>query len=308
MGEEGRLRELPVQRATRSTPSSATAPASSGCSCWRRCAALLHADRLAAPAPAVLAGHGRRRRGRLPLHAPGSAVERPPAALLLPGALPARPPSASPSSAATVAALVSRRHPRGPCAPCCGVTAVAGRRRVARRARACRCTRLPGWPVTTSPRRSDVRTSGVRCATNDSASSTRGRGGTSRATRASPPTPSTTTSSQTMAEARRDQRLRPGDVGVRGGAQPLRHADGADAAAVLDRRLHRLDGGPLLRGLGHHAVPLPQPGRALDRAVQRPARPALRPGRLDQRRVRPRRRSTSRCSGVRYYMAISDRA
>ena len=40
--------------------------------------------------------------------------------------------------------------------------------------------------------------------------------------------------------------------------------------------------------------------------VERPARPALRPGAPDRRAVRPRRRSTSRCSGVKYYMAISD--
>ena len=58
-------------------------------------------------------------------------------------------------------------------------------------------------------------------------------------------------------------RLRPGHVGVQPRPQPLRHARGADAAAVLDGRLHRLDGGPALRVLGHHAVPLPQPGRAL---------------------------------------------
>ena len=48
-------------------------------------------------------------------------------------------------------------------------------------------------------------------------------------------------------------------------ARPVRHADGADAPAVLDRRVHRLDGGPLLRGVGHDAVPLPQPVRAVGR-------------------------------------------
>ena len=52
----------------------------------------------------------------------------------------------------------------------------------------------------------------------------------------------------TMAERRRRARLRPGPLGVRERPQPLRHADGADAPAVLDRRLHRLDGGPVLRG------------------------------------------------------------
>ena len=53
-------------------------------------------------------------------------------------------------------------------------------------------------------------------------------------------------------------RLRPVAVGVRqGAARVLRHPHGPDAAAVLDRRLHRLHGGPLLRGVGHHPVPLP---------------------------------------------------
>ena len=76
-----------------------------------------------------------------------------------------------------------------------------------------------------------------------------------------------------------------------------------DAAAVLDRRLHRLDGGPLLRGVGHDAVPLPQPGGALRRAQRRPARPAL------------RQASTStwasrhlQLMGVRYYLATSAEA
>ncbi len=53
-------------------------------------------------------------------------------------------------------------------------------------------------------------------------------------------------------------RLRPGVVGAH--RRRLRHADGADVAAVLDRQLHRLDGGPVLRGLGDYAVPLPQRG------------------------------------------------
>ncbi len=79
-----------------------------------------------------------------------------------------------------------------------------------------------------------------------------------------------------MKAGRRRAGLRPGHVGVRARAGPLRHADGADAAAALDRRLHRVDGGPLLRVLGHHAVPLPQPVRALGGAVPGPAGPALR--------------------------------
>ena len=104
-----------------------------------------------------------------------------------------------------------------------------------------------------------------------------------------------------------EQRLRSRHVGARGGARPVRHADGADAVAVLDRRLHRFDGGPVLRGVVDHAVPLHQPGRAVVGAVERPTRPALR---RRARRARPsstRASSTSRCSGVRYYMAISDR-
>ena len=90
-------------------------------------------------------------------------------------------------------------------------------------------------------------------------------------------------------EGRRGRaRLRPGHVGVRARAGPLRHADGPDAAAPLDQRLHRLDGGPLLRVLGHHAVPLPQPVRALRRAVAGPAGPALRaPRRAPRGRAPP---------------------
>ncbi len=82
-------------------------------------------------------------------------------------------------------------------------------------------------------------------------SSATGPGGTTRATSARRPTPSTTASS-------RRWRTSPptvdsaagGPCGVRERpAQRLRHADGADAPAVLDRRLHRVDGGPLLRGV-----------------------------------------------------------
>ena len=60
---------------------------------------------------------------------------------------------------------------------------------------------------------------------------------------------------------RRRARLRARPLGASDGRRPveLRHADGAHAPAVLHRRLHRLDGGPVLRGLGNHAVPLPRP-------------------------------------------------
>ena len=48
----------------------------------------------------------------------------------------------------------------------------------------------------------------------------------------------------------------PHGVGARRRHRRVRHTARADAAAVLDPRPHRLDGGPLLRGVGHHAVPL----------------------------------------------------
>ena len=114
-------------------------------------------------------------------------------------------------------------------------------------------------------------------------------------------TTSTTTSSQTMDGGRRGARLRPGHVGVRARARPLRHPDGADAAAVLDRRLHRLDGGPLLRVVGHHAVPLPQPVRAV-----RGARPGPSATCRTARSTSPGASSTSSCSGVRYYLTTSE--
>ena len=51
-------------------------------------------------------------------------------------------------------------------------------------------------------------------------------------------------------------RLWPGDVGEQRGQRQVRHDDGVDAAAALDRRVHRLDGGVVLRGVRHDAVPL----------------------------------------------------
>ena len=67
----------------------------------------------------------------------------------------------------------------------------------------------------------------------------------------------------------------------------LRHADGAHAAAVLDRRLHRLDGGPVLRGLGHHAVPLPHRQRAVRAQLEPGAPPPVRRRRRRQGRAVP---------------------
>ena len=61
---------------------------------------------------------------------------------------------------------------------------------------------------------------------------------------------------------------------------------------VLDQRLHRLPGGPLLRVVGHHAVPLPQRGRAVGPALQPGPRPRL----PDRPRTWPKASSTSRCS------------
>ena len=49
---------------------------------------------------------------------------------------------------------------------------------------------------------------------------------------------------------------RPHAVGRRRRDRRVRHAARADAAAVLDRRAHPVDGGPVLRGVGDHAVPL----------------------------------------------------
>src|SRR5947209_6624943 len=69
--------------------------------------------------------------------------------------------------------------------------------------------------------------------------------------------------------------VRPGALGVRVEPRPLRHADGADAPALLDQRVHRFDGGSLLRVVGNDAVPLPQRRRALQGALEPRARPAL---------------------------------
>ena len=65
-------------------------------------------------------------------------------------------------------------------------------------------------------------------------------------------------------------RLRPGHVGVQRQPEPLRHPRGPDAAALLDRRMHRLDGGAAVRVVDHHPVPLLQPGRAVGQPVRTP--------------------------------------
>ena len=145
------------------------------------------------------------------------------------------------------------------------ITAWRRARRLAASCWACPCTRCPSAPSTTdgSP------TSGDRSRPRTRASSPAGPTGTSPATRARRRYPEYYAVVQTMAKIGKRAGLRARHVGVLRLAQQLRHADGADAAAVLDQRLHRIDGGPLLRGLGHHAVPLPQPERAVDLAVRR---------------------------------------
>ena len=120
---------------------------------------------------------------------------------------------------------------------------------------------------------------------------TAGPSGTTRATSARPTTRSTAAIMATMQ-----------DVGETDGCgrahweydetpQPLRHADGDDAPAVLDRRVHRFDGGPLLRELGHHAVPLPDRRRDVREAVEPGARPARATDAVQRLRPRPRRRA-----------------
>ena len=67
-------------------------------------------------------------------------------------------------------------------------------------------------------------------------------------------------------------RLWPGPVGVPERTPRLvRHADGSDAVAALDRWLHRFDGRSVLRGVGYHPVSLPAPVGTVDLAVAGPA-------------------------------------
>ena len=103
-----------------------------------------------------------------------------------------------------------------------------------------------------------------------------GPSGTTAATRARPDYPEYRAVMTTMEQVGQDARLRPGHVGVQRRPEPLRHPRGAHAAAVLDRRVHRLHGGTALRVVDHHPLPLPQPGRAVGRPVRAHGRPALR--------------------------------
>ena len=71
-------------------------------------------------------------------------------------------------------------------------------------------------------------------------------------------------------------RLWAAHVGVQLEREPLRDARGPHAPALLDQRVHRFHGGAALRVVGHDAVPLPQPGRAVGRTLGARGRPALR--------------------------------
>ncbi len=73
-----------------------------------------------------------------------------------------------------------------------------------------------------------------------------------------------------------DLRLRQPHVGVPVANEQLRHPGRTDHAALLDQRVHRLDGGPLLRGLGHDAVPFHRPVGAVPAAVRPHGRYPLR--------------------------------
>ena len=214
----------------------------------------------------------------------GPALERPPAALLLPGPLPAGRHRRRRGRRAPVAVLVAPRpgspehhRPGGR-----GRGDRAGRPSCSSRSR---CARCPGGDA--ARRRQLLVVPARQRRSTSRASSGRGRGGTTPATRARPAYAEYRDLVNTMRRHRRGARLRTVVLGVREGDQPLRHADGADAPAALDRRLHRLDGGAVLRGVGHHAVPLPHPGGAQRRAERRAARPALRQLRHRRRRAAP---------------------
>ena len=98
-------------------------------------------------------------------------------------------------------------------------------------------------------------------------------------------------------------RLWPGPVGVPERTPRLvRHADGSDAVAALDRWLHRFDGRSVLRSVGYHPVSLPAPVGTVDLAV------------AAQRDLPYSNLSINQGVGhlqdlgVRYYMAFTDQA
>ena len=189
-------------------------------------------------------GPGARRprpRRRVRLRAAGSAVERTPAAVLVPGPLLAR----------------RRRCRRGRPGPRPGLRG---------RDPSVRCARSPGcrrrsacccWPASSAPSSttcpaavrtptaatgcwhrwgspaSSPTTCPMRSASTSRAatSSPTGRGGTTAGTSARTPTPSTGRIVSTMEDVGRDRGLRHVVVGVQPRPQRLRHPDGADAAA-----------------------------------------------------------------------------
>ena len=67
---------------------------------------------------------------------------------------------------------------------------------------------------------------------------------------------------------RRRARLWSGAVGEQWRQRRVRHHDVVDAVAALDRRLHRLDGGVVLRSLRDHAVPLPHRSGDVEAVVE----------------------------------------
>ena len=99
---------------------------------------------------------------------------------------------------------------------------------------------------------------------------------------------------------RRGARLRALDVGVRRPARRLRHADGADVDPALHRRLHRLDGGALLRGVVDHAVPLHHAVGALREPVVRGSATLAYPGFDMDLGI-----EELQLLGVRYYLAFT---
>jgi hypothetical protein len=93
-------------------------------------------------------------------------------------------------------------------------------------------------------------------------------------------------------------RMWPCAVGEQRRQRRVRHDDGPDAASALDRRLHRVDGGAVLRGLGDHAVPLPH-RRGDVEAVVEPRTPAA---------LRQQRRGSRCAAHARSRRAVPDGA
>ena len=263
------------------------------------------------PLPAGLPA-GRRCRGdrhRVRGHAPGPALERPGAALLLPVHLPAGrrrrgrgdPVGGHAAGPRPGAARARRSAPRARC------SASAPRSSSS----ASPSARLPGveYPASGGVRLARVRPQLPQRRAVLGGVELRGPGGQGRGRRPGQKAPEGQGGWPELAAMFATMgglgpgprpRVRPGLLGVRRPARDLRHADGADAAAVLHRRVHRLDGGPVLRVVGHHAVPLPHAVRAVGRAA----------------RARSGTSRTTRCEfdlgiqqlellGVRYYMAYT---